>query len=305
MSSNYDGLTRNVWPGTWSTGTNAPIALDTELRGTLQSISGGSGDKLTDIPGARIQEGMLVYLKTGYTAGGYTRTSDTYFTYKLAGGESRSAITGAVPNAEANWSEVSFAGGAPTVTTVTTSASNTDETIVDTLDPASVRSVHYEAQVSCGSQYQATQMRLLISEPNAFLTEYGMLGTSLGDFNSYYSPATNNYSGGNINNGGASLWNGTNFRVYTSNNTVQLALLSANTGTVITGVDSASGAYTATLASSFTEISSGRYEATTTTNQSPSKLLNSVVWTGTGNVELRFTPSNISTTVKFIATTIS
>lgn len=305
MSSNYDGLTRNIWPGTWSTGTNAPIALDTELRGTLQSISGDSGDKLTNIPGARIQEGMLVYLKTGYTADGYTRTSDTYFTYKLAVGESRSAITGAVPNAEANWSEVSFAGGSPTVTTVTTSASNTNETVIDTLDPAFVRSVHYEAQVTCGSQYQSTELRLLISQPNVFLTEYGMLGTSSGNFNSYYSPVTNNYSGGNINNGGSSIWNGTNLRVYTSNTTVQLALLSTVSGTVITGVDSASGAYTATLTTAFTETSTGRYDATTTTNQSPSKLLNSVIWTGTGNVELRFKPDNISTTVKFITTKIS
>ena len=32
MASNYDGLTRNVWPGTWSTGTNSPIVLDTEGR---------------------------------------------------------------------------------------------------------------------------------------------------------------------------------------------------------------------------------------------------------------------------------
>ena len=110
MATNYDGLTRNVWPGTWSTGTNSPIALDTELRGTLQSISGAAGDKLTDIPGARIQEGMLVYLKTGYVAGAVTRDSDTYYTYKLQGGESRSAVTGAVPNAEANWAQIDLSG---------------------------------------------------------------------------------------------------------------------------------------------------------------------------------------------------
>jgi hypothetical protein len=304
MSSNYDGLTRNIWPGTWSTGTNAPIALDTELRGTLQSISGDSGDKLTNIPGARIQEGMLVYLKTGYTAGGYTRAGDTYFTYKLGVGESRSAITGAVPNAEANWSEVSFASGV-SITTVTTSGSNTNETVIDTINPSSVRSVQYEAQVSCGSSYQATELKLLISQPNAFLTEYAMIGSPLGNFNSYYSPATNNYSGGNINNGGVSVWNGTNLRVYTSNTTIQLALLSANSGTIITGVDSTSSSYTATLSSSFTETSSGIYDASTSTNQSPAKLLNSVVWTGTGNVELRFTPNNTSTTIKFITRRIS
>jgi hypothetical protein len=112
MATNYDGLTRNVWPGTWSTGTNSPIVLDTEVRGTLQSISGDSGDRLTDIPGARIQEGMLVYVKNGYTSGSTTYTADKYYTYKLQGSEVRSNVTGAVPNADANWSLFSVGGGA-------------------------------------------------------------------------------------------------------------------------------------------------------------------------------------------------
>jgi len=55
-STNYSGLTRNTWPGTWSPTSDHPIALDTELRGTLQSITGYSGDRLTDITGQRIQE---------------------------------------------------------------------------------------------------------------------------------------------------------------------------------------------------------------------------------------------------------
>ena len=111
MASNYDGLTRNVWPGTWSTGTNSPIVLDTEIRGTLHSITGDSGDRLTDIPGARIQEGMLVYVKTTYTSGSTTYTGDNYYTYKLQGSESRNSSTGAVPNADANWSLFSVSGG--------------------------------------------------------------------------------------------------------------------------------------------------------------------------------------------------
>jgi len=110
--ANYDGLTRNVWPGTWSTGTNSPIVLDTEVRGTLQSISGDSGDRLTDIPGARITEGMLVYVKTGYTSGSTTYTADKYYTYKLQGSEVRSNVTGAMPNADANWTLFSVGGGA-------------------------------------------------------------------------------------------------------------------------------------------------------------------------------------------------
>ena len=109
--ANYDGLTRNVWPGTWSTGTNSPIVLDTEVRGTLQSISGDVGDRLTDIPGARITEGMLVYVKAGYTSGSTTYTADKYYTYKLQGSEVRSNVTGAVPNADANWSIFSVGGG--------------------------------------------------------------------------------------------------------------------------------------------------------------------------------------------------
>ena len=110
MTTNYDGLTTNKWPGTWSPNGGFPIALDTELRGTLQSISGGAGDKLTDIYGSRIAEGMMVYIKNGYTIGGITRDSDSYYTYKLLNGESRSLATGAMPNAEANWTLVSVAG---------------------------------------------------------------------------------------------------------------------------------------------------------------------------------------------------
>ena len=305
MSSNYDGLTRNIWPGTWSTGTNSPIALDTELRGTLQSITGNSGDRLTDIPGARIQEGMLVYVKTGYTAGGVTRASDSYFTYKLNDGESRSAITGAVPNAESNWAPVNFASAGSTPVSITTPSGNTNETVINSFDPATVKSIKYELQISRNSDYQATEIRLVSDVPNIFLTEYGLVGVSLGEFNSYYSPATNNYASPSINNGGVSVWNGTNFRVYTSNTTVQLALLSASIGTNITGVDNTSNSYSITLASKFTQTSSGIYDATTTVSQSPSKLISTIVWTGSGLAELRFKPNNTSTTIKFITTSIS
>ncbi len=102
----YDGLTRNQWPGTWSPSSNHPIVLDTEIRGALRFASGGAGDTLTDITGQRLQEGMLVYLKTGY--GSFT--SNTYYKYSLLSGESRDAATGAMPNAVGNWSVVTFAG---------------------------------------------------------------------------------------------------------------------------------------------------------------------------------------------------
>ena len=33
---NYNGLTRNQWPGTFSPSSNHPIVLDTEIRGGLR-----------------------------------------------------------------------------------------------------------------------------------------------------------------------------------------------------------------------------------------------------------------------------
>lgn len=102
--ANYDGLTKNSWPGTWAPSSKAPIALDTDLRGTLQSISGEVGDRLTDIPGQRLSEGMLVYVKTGYA----DRASDKHYKYVLLAGESRDFATGNLPNNEANWSLATF-----------------------------------------------------------------------------------------------------------------------------------------------------------------------------------------------------
>jgi hypothetical protein len=67
MSGNYDGLTRNLWTGTWSSSSTHPIVLDSDLRGSLQSITGLAGNKLTDIFGQRLQDGMLVYVKEGST----------------------------------------------------------------------------------------------------------------------------------------------------------------------------------------------------------------------------------------------
>ena len=54
---------------------------------------------------------MLVYVKAGYTSGSTTYTADKYYTYKLQGSEVRSNVTGAVPNADANWSIFSVGGG--------------------------------------------------------------------------------------------------------------------------------------------------------------------------------------------------
>jgi len=110
MATDYSGLTRNQWPGTWSAASNTiPIVLDTEMRGGLRQVSGDVNDRLTDIPGQRLQEGMLVYVKTGYTADGATRASGGYYKYTLLSGQSRNTSTGAMPNAEANWSDFAAA----------------------------------------------------------------------------------------------------------------------------------------------------------------------------------------------------
>lgn len=102
--ANYDGLTRNTWTGTWSPSGTHPIVLDTEIRGGLRFVSGEEGDRLEDIPGQRLQEGMLVYLKNTYSE----FQGDKYYKYLLLEGEERDLSTGGMPNDSLNWSEVSF-----------------------------------------------------------------------------------------------------------------------------------------------------------------------------------------------------
>ena len=63
----YNGLTRNQWPGTWSPSSSHPIVLDTEMRGGLRYVSGSVGDRLSNITGQRLQDGMIVYVENGYT----------------------------------------------------------------------------------------------------------------------------------------------------------------------------------------------------------------------------------------------
>ena len=105
--ANYDGLTRNTWTGTWSPSGTHPIVLDTEIRGGLSFVSGDEGDRLEDISGQRLQEGMLVYLKNEYDE----FQGDKYYKYLLLEGEGRDLSTGEMPNDSLNWSEVSFGSG--------------------------------------------------------------------------------------------------------------------------------------------------------------------------------------------------
>ena len=112
MSTNYNGLTRNTWPGTWSSSGTHPIVLDREVRGGLRYISGQSGDQLSDIEGQRLQEGMLVYVKNTYGS----IAGDKYYSYRLLDGESRDSSTGEMPNNDGNWSEADLRGSTSVVT---------------------------------------------------------------------------------------------------------------------------------------------------------------------------------------------
>ena len=195
---------------------------------------------------------------------------------------------------------IAGASGADVSPTVTFTTSTTNQVVVETVDASLYRSVKYEMQLTSGSSYQASELRLLIDDSNVFLTEYGIIGDALGNFASYYSPLNNNYSSPVINNGGLSVWNNTGLRFYTTNNAVQQALLSATPGTVLTF----NGSITATLSTAFVETDAGIYDAVTVENRSPSLLISNVTWTGTGNIELRLTPVYSSTTLKYKRTTI-
>jgi hypothetical protein len=64
------------------------------------------------------------------------------------------------------------------------------------------------------------------------------------------------------------------------------------------------GSITFTLSSTFSEISSGIYGANSVETRSPTLLISNISWTGSGDIELRFTPINAITTIKYIRTTI-
>jgi len=99
--ADYNGLTRNAWPGTWSPSSNHPIVLDTEMRGGLRYVSGDSGDRVSDITGQRLQDGMLIYVKKAHE--GFE--AEQYYSFKLQSGQYRDSSTGELPNASNNWEE--------------------------------------------------------------------------------------------------------------------------------------------------------------------------------------------------------
>lgn len=106
MAETY-GLTINQWPGTWSPSASHPIVLDAEIRGSLRTITGDSGDRLGDITGQRLQDGMIVYVQKTYLDSSFDSINSIiggqYYKYNMLDGEYRDSNTGDLLNAKENW----------------------------------------------------------------------------------------------------------------------------------------------------------------------------------------------------------
>jgi hypothetical protein len=178
--ANYDGLTRNAWPGTWSPSANHPIVLDTELRGSLRFVSGQSGDQLSDITGQRLQDGMLVYVANSY--GIYT--GGEYYKYSVLEGETRNPNTGELPNNPENWSNYSVTSTLKQVSVNLGSAGS--PSTIDTFNAAEFRTIKYVIQLEKDSdnKYHSAEILLTHNGADAYFTEYALVYTdsSLGEF---------------------------------------------------------------------------------------------------------------------------
>lgn len=190
-------------------------------------------------------------------------------------------------------SGISGATGAGLTTTIFTTSS-TNEVVVESINAASYRSAKYDMQITSADNYMATEFRVLIDNPNIFMTEYGAIGDYLGTFATYYSPLSNDYSS-EINNGGLSVHNNTTVTIYTTNNNVIQGLLSIPSGTTL----NLNNSVNVTLSSKFTEADAGIYVATVAQNRYPPLMITRIKWTGTGEVELRFTPTYANSTLKY------
>jgi len=201
--ANYDGLTRNAWPGTWSPSANHPIVLDTELRGSLRFVSGTSGDQLSDITGQRLQDGMLVYVANSY--GDYT--GGEYYKYSVLSGESRDGNTGELPNNPENWSNYSAESGLKQVSIDLGSAGS--EATIDTFSTTEYRTIKYVIQLEkdSDSKYHSAEILLTHNGTNAYFTEYAIVQTdsSLGEFDA-------NISGGDVSLTVTPSYNNTSFK---------------------------------------------------------------------------------------------
>jgi len=184
--------------------------------------------------------------------------------------------------------------------------STTNAIVVDTLDVSLVRSAKYEVQLSTSSLYQASELRLIVDLPNVFLTQYAMIGDALGTFSTHYSALSNNYTDGDLStDDGTTYWSGTTLRVYTANEELKQALLDMEltTNMTITTINDG-GPHVTHNNTYFTEIADGIYECTLHTSKTPTLLVSGISWTGTGLIQLKFTPVNAVTNVKYRRSTI-
>lgn len=220
----------------------------------------------------------------------------------LTGATGIQGLTGATGIQGASGSTgLTGATGAGFAATVDILVDTTSEVLIDTLDPITVRSAKYEVQLSHLNMHNASEIRVLVDEPNVFLTQYGLLGQHLGNFTSYYSPVSSTYSFPDINNTNISYWSAGTLRVYTSNTSVVNSLSYLPIGTEIT----LNGNETITTSSTFEEVSEGIYEASTTEQEILTELVNTISWVGTGLVEIRFAAVFANTSLKYNKTIIS
>ena len=173
---------------------------------------------------------------------------------------------------------------------------STDEVIIDSIDPSVYRSAKYDIQITYSTQYQSSELKLLNDPPNVFVTQYAVIGNDLGSFATYYSPLINNYSFPSINFSAISYWDTNTIRIYTINDAVIQALLTASIGNTFTF----NSTETATLSTKFVEITAGIYEADSLETNASISLITNLSWTGSGNIELRFTPVHAITNLKYI-----
>jgi len=177
----------------------------------------------------------------------------------------------------------------------------TSEVVVDTIDPLYTRSAKYDVQLSHQTMHSASEIRILIDEPNVFLTQYGLLGQPLGEFMAYYSPVSSSYSYPNINNDAISYWDEVTLRIYTTNIGVIDSLLFLPEGTQVL----INNTTTLTLTSVFVEVSEGIYEAQVLEVEPLTTLISTISWVGTGLVQLRVAASFADTLLKYNKAIIS
>jgi hypothetical protein len=277
----------------------------------IQGVQGASGVGLTGATGEQGIQGINgasgATGSQGATGAGLTGATGSQGVQGASGASGSQGEVGASGIGSVGATGIAGASGAGVQPTVEFTTSSINQVVIDTIDASSCRSAKYDMQVSHSSSYQATELRLLVDEPNVYLTEYGIIGDYLGDFLAYYSPLVNEYSDGDLTDGeGVTYWSGTTLRVYTTNADLKQALLAMPLATdmIVTTLNDG-GPHTVHNNTIFTKISANVYQATIHQSKTPTALVSGISWTGTNTIELRFTPTNAVTKLRYIKTEIA